>query len=246
MKFNRTDILEIGKNNKILKINIRLKNFLFQGRMQEKTVLDSYIRNKKINRKIFIMCGEEIYIKKLTIPNLNGEILEKAIKDELKFYYRVSEEIVFSYNILKKNKNNIDLMIFYINSERLNKFDIKKLYNVKAIYMVQFLYIQYINKIIDYKNYLLAFIHDKYIYLIYCQDKMLKANVVIENFNANEIELKKHILNFCNSNNISSSLMEKLILVGLNLDEIKSLDMEYDIKNLGYLEKSQIYGPLGT
>jgi len=245
MKFNRTDIFEIGKNNKILKLNIRPKNFLFQGKMQEKTVLDSYIRNKKINRKIFIMCGEEIYLKKLTIPNLDGKILEKTIKYELKFYYRASEEIVFSYNILNKNKNNIDLLIFYINSERLNKLDIKTIYNVKAIYMVQFLYTEYVNKTMKYKDYLLAFIHDKYIYLIYCENRMIKANDVIENLKADAIELKKLIFNFCKSNNISSSFIGKLILVGINLDEIKSLDMEYDTENLGYLEKSQIYGTLG-
>jgi len=245
MKFNRTDILEIGKNNKILKLNIRLKNFLFQGKIQEKTVSDSYVRNKKISRKIFIMCGEEIYIKKLTIPNLNVKILEKTIKDELRFYYRLSEDIVFSYNILNKNENNIDLLIFYINSERLNKLEIKKLYNVKAIYMIQFLYIEYVNKTIEYKNYLLAFIHDKYIYLLHCENRTLKANIVIENLKVDEIVLKKHIFNFCKLNNIPNSLIEKLILVGMDLDKMKSLDLEYDMENLGYLEKSQIYGTLG-
>lgn len=244
MIFDRADILEIRKNNKILKLNIRLKNFLLPDKIQEKTVLDSYAKNKKFKKKVFVMCGEEIYIKKLNIPNVQGKVLEKTIKDELKFYYRVSEEIVFSYNILNKNKNNIDLLIFYIKSERLNKLDIKTLHNVKAIYMIQFLYMEYVNKIVEYKNYLLAFIHDKYIYLLYCENRRLKANVVTKDFKVNKIQLKKHILNFCKMNNITSSLIEKLILVGMNLDEMNDLDVGYDMENLGDLKKPQIYGTI--
>lgn len=244
MLFDGTDILEIGKNEEVFKINCNLRNFKSKDKPYEKTVLDRYIRNKRFKKKIFIMCGEEIYIKKLTVPNLDGNTLEKTIKDEMKFYYRVSEEIVFSYHILKENKNNLDLLIFYIQSERLEKLNIKTLYNIKAIYMVQFLYIEYINKIIGYKNYLLAFIHDKHFYLIYCENKMLKANAVQYDFRGDEIQFEKHIIDFCKINNISNRLIEKLILVGIKLIMMNSLKTEYNIENLGQLEKTQIYAAL--
>ncbi|WP_026881306.1 hypothetical protein [Clostridium akagii] len=239
MLFNTLDIFEIGKDDKILKVNYKKKKFIFKNTVQEKNISDSYMQNKKLTKKILIMCGQEIYIKKINVPNLNGNALEKVIKDELKFYYRVTEEIVFSYHVLRKNKNNLELLVFYINSERLEKLDIKTLYNVKAVYMVQFLYIEYVNRIIDNGNYILAFNHDNYFYLIYCEDKILKADDVQIYFKESEIQFQKHIFNFCRINNISINSVENLILAGLN--NYGSFDIKCGVKNLGYLEKSKIY-----
>ncbi len=244
MVFSPADILEIGNDIKILKINRNSKKNVMKKRMGEKTVSDSYIKNKRLIKKIFIMCGEQIYIKKLTVPNLNGNVLEKVIKDELKFYYRANGEIVFSYNILNKNKNNLDLLVFYINSERLEKLNIKTLYNIKAIYMVQFIYIEYVNKILHYKNYLLAFLHDKYFYLIYCENRVLRVNDVQKYFKIDEIEFEKYIINFCRLNNISNNSVERLIISGLNVDLINRLDIACGTKNLGFVKKTQIYEAL--
>jgi hypothetical protein len=234
MALGKIDLYEIS-DNKIYKLPYFKKN-------KRKTYVEiNNIKRSIFNKKIFIICGEEIYIKKLNLPKVKGEVLEKLIKDELNFYYKGREDIIFTYLILVENPNNLDLVVFYIDSRRLRNIELKNIYNVRGIYLIQFIYIKYINKIVNFSNYLIAFVYEQNFYLIYCEHGVLKANFFQKEFKQTELELKKHILNFCGLNNIEKNSLKKIITSGFNFKISEDIKNEFKIMDVDFIEKANLY-----
>lgn len=229
------DLYEVS-DNKIYKISCMKR--------QRDIGIDEIKKNNH-HKKVFIISGEEIYIKYLNLPRVKNDILEKLVKDELESYYRGREDIIFSYIVLNKNQKNLDLIVFYINSRKLRNIEIANIYNIKGIYLIQFIYLRYVNKIVSFSNYILAFMYEKNLYLIYCKNGVLRSNLFQKEFKNTELELKKSIYNFFSINNIDEKLIEKIITTGFSFKISGVIQNEISTMDIGLIEKSNLYKAIG-
>lgn len=184
---------------------------------------------------------EEIYIKRITFPNIEKNALEKMISDELKYYYRLEEDICFSYSILNKSKYNMQIILFYINSHKLKYLKINNIKKLKAVYMLQFCLIQYIKKKINnIKKYILASVYNNNLYIIFCDEDILKANCIYKNFSGSNHEFNERLKAFIELNRCIEEF-DKLYLLGFNEAVINKIEILYEYEDLGTIHKQDIF-----
>lgn len=241
MFINRNNIITIdGKAiSKLL-----FKRRLFTGKLNifgEKTLDYKYIDKELKNNTTIIMENEEMYIKYITIPKVKKYKLEKIVRDELRFYYRTDEDITFSYSILKKNKTNMELIIFYINSNSLNTMVLKNIKNVKAIYLIQFCYVKYVKDISKLNNYVIAFIHKKNIYFVYCEGGLIKYNYIFRNFHESAIQFETCLNYFTNLKKDIVENLQMIYIIGFRKETVGSIKMPYSFENLGYMDQNKLF-----
>lgn len=239
--FFNNNILEINDKDVIM-INYKSNPFNKKVyKIEEKNCGCRLARNLTNSKVTLVIEDEEIYIKRITLPNVEETVLEKMISDELKIYYRVEDEICFSYSILNKNKYNLQIVLFYINSSKLKKLELKSISKIKAVYMLQFCLIGYIKrKIASIKKYILAYIYNNSLYILFCEGDILKANCVFKNFSGSNIEFKEKLSNFISINRCAA-VFEKLYLLGFNRMTIEGLENEYKYEDLGNIHKRDIF-----
>lgn len=239
--FISSNILEVS-DEEIVMINYKSNPFNKKiYKIEEKNCSgDSSISLSNYNGTVVIE-GEEVYIKKLTLPNVKEAILEKMISDELKVYYRMEEDICFSYSILSRNKYNMQIALFYINSQKLKKIYLKNVRKIKAVYMLQFCLIGYIKKKIkDISKYMLAFMYNNNLYILFCESDVLTANCVIKNFSGSNLELLERINNFIKINRCSADF-QKLYLLGFSKAAIDGITTQYKYEDLGNIHRQDIF-----
>lgn len=194
----------------------------------------SYEVNKlvrqKFRKKVFIVCEEQIYIKSITLPRACENSLEALIEEELKFYYRYKENIIFTYEKIKEDKNNFELLVYYINLKEPEKETLKHIANIKAIYLVQFIYINFVNNKFKYNNFVIAFFKRECLYILYCENRILKANEVYRKYKDKNII--NAITKFYEVNNINASGIEKLIVFYSKADFKEGLSNKSNILTL--------------
>jgi len=187
MIFNKNMLIEIG-NSKIAKT----EKYFFNKKREE--------GGDMLNRNLYLMLyEEEVYIKKFNFPKAKGELLYNLVKNELSFSVGNVNNILFDYRVTKSVNLCVEVIVFYINSQKIAFIKENNCYkNIKKISLIQFAIKKYYEKSIKEKDYMMAFVYDKGLYMIAVNENNIVANSIIDNFNCEEDELIRAITCFKN------------------------------------------------
>lgn len=251
MKTKREEISKMARNileiheDEITMTNCGSAIFGRKIRSIEGKITDiDFIKKAIKNKLILVLEDEEVYIKYLTLPKVEEDTLERMIIEEFKYYYKLKEDICFSYSILNKNEYNMEIVLFYINSKKLNNLNMKGMKKVKAVYLLQFCVMEYLKRFsnID-ENYILCFNYKKNIYFLLCNKGMLKANYTEKILSVSKAGLEQKLDRFVEMNKGFGSLI-KLYILGFKKETLNSLDLKYEYEDLGEINKAEFFSML--
>ncbi|WP_102400870.1 hypothetical protein [Haloimpatiens massiliensis] len=143
------------------------------------------------NRNLYLVVeGERVYIKLLSIPKVSKEKLYKIIEYQLKYYFTDMEEILFDYYVCKKLKKSYDVLVFCINSRKLNRLQglIKEKNKLKLVNLIQFVILDHVKNYINDAQYTLIFMNKDNLYIMVIKNQILIENSIIKDFNGDSEE----------------------------------------------------------
>ena len=178
MIFSKNMLIEIG-NNKITKTQLC---FLKKKRQEG---------GDMVNKNLYlIIYDQEVYIKRFNLPKAKGQLLYNLVKNELSFSVGNIDNILFDYKITKRMNSCIEVIVFYINSQKIAFIKEDNCYkNIEKVTLIQFAMKRYYKKIIREDNYSMSFIYNKALYILAINENNLVANFIIENFSGEQESL---------------------------------------------------------
>ncbi len=210
--FKNINLLEMDKDN------VCLKNMKFNKLKQKSIIEDNIIKIVNVQkRKLYLILeGERVYARFITLPRINNKNkINELIKNELIYEFKDIDNILYSYDILKKNKTIMESIIFCINignNNMLKKY-ILECKNIAGIYSIQFSVLNLYKDYIKEKNYIFLFKHKKYTYIIlYAEKKLIYSNFIYEEEGNNKIR----------------KVLKKAKELRINLDTIYGINIEKD------------------
>lgn len=207
MIFHKNMLIEIG-NNRITKSEL---SFLKKKRVEGGDMI-----NKNLHLLIY---DEEVYIKKFNFPKAKGELLYNLVKNELSFSVGNINNILFDYKVTKNMGSCVEVIVFYINSQKTSFIKESNCYkNIKKIMLIQFTMRKYYKKNIKAENYVMAFIYDRTFYILAVNENNLVANSIIENFSGEKETLIIAIEDFKNKFSEQFTNIKCLYLANINMD----------------------------
>jgi hypothetical protein len=158
------------------------------------------IKNRKLK---IVLEGELVNIKLISLPAVSSKNLRTLIKDELLYYYNISDNVAFNYVILNKDKTSIDTAVFIVDSSKISYINEGASNNVKiqGVYLIQLCFLNYFKKNFKDKNYIFSFIYHHNLYLLYCIDNVIRHNYIYKDFQTID-SLETILLSFIESSNI--------------------------------------------
>lgn len=233
-------IIELGEKKSIsyeVKSSYFKKNVVYCTEISKELI---EIKNKSL---YIIIEGEEVYIKTLLIPKCNNSSVRRIICQELNISLNNAETLTYSYKILSKTKNVLEILAFYLNSEKLAKL---KVYNInknklKLINVIQFYIFNYYYKDIKEKVYLLAFAYNNNLYILGCNNNSVILNSLIKNYSSIDNVEKIISLIHKNFSSINDNIIGKIYLANLSGSKLlQELSEHYEVCDLGILSKEQL------
>lgn len=227
------------------------RNFAYElkGSFLKKQILTCTQTSKELtkikNRNLYIVIeGEEVYIKTFLIPKCNKGAIKRIICQELNIFFNNAENLTYSYKIISKTKDTLEVLAFYLNSEKLLKlktYDINK-NNLKLINLIQFYIFNYYYKSIKEKVYLLIITYNDNLYILGCTNKNVISNTLIKNYNY--VYNVETITSLIHKNYIclGDNKIERIYLV--NFPDCKLLDSlleYYKVYDLGTFSNEQLF-----
>lgn len=163
-------------------------------------LLDDAKASLKIKRAVFVLDGVDINIKTITLPKLKKKVLNDLIKNELLYYFKDLDSIVFRYSVFKEYNNKQDILVFCIDKRRINLALRYMNNNVKlrGVYLIQFCFLNCFKAKLKDKNYIFMFVHREKLYLLYVVENKL-FNCVIHKCAPIDNNAKNHLNNFMES-----------------------------------------------
>lgn len=227
------------KKNTIIKIEDR-DTFLWNKNNFES------IKNVNVdlkNRNLYLIVeGERVYIKLLNLPKVSKDKLYKMIEYQLKYYFTDMEDILFDYYICKKLKKSYEIMVFCINSRKINNLHglLEKGTKLKLVNLIQFVILNYVKNYVDDKEYTLLFENNRNVYIMAIKNDILVDNSMIRDFTG---DFQEFFLEF--SPIIENQLMDiennKVYVLWFEYEDIlKELERKYKLVILDYKEKNII------
>lgn len=165
MNEKKLDMNEISETNNLLSILKKRYN----------------IRLKHKNLYIIIE-GEEVCIKHLTIPKVKDYEVDKVIYNEMRYYMKDLNDILYAYSIYKENEKNMEVLIFCLNSSKLEilKSLVQQGCRLKVVNTVQICFINYFKNYIIQDIYILIFEFRQNVYFTACDNGKMIGNCLIE------------------------------------------------------------------
>ncbi|AZV56097.1 hypothetical protein [Clostridium sp. AWRP] len=242
---NEKAILEINNKNityKKMAQKHSIFNLLKKNKIDENVITVSKIENIKIdlkNKKLFILVhGEEIYVTVMKLPKLKSKLLYKVIRDELKNKFKNLDNIMFSYEIVKSSKYNLEVMVSCMNWHNM---DIAKVCSdsgadIKQIVPIQFyMWSKHKNRIKD-ENYIFILNMNDITYFMACyRDKIILNNVYKDILKDDFLEILEQ---FRFKLNILMPNFNFVTIIFVNFiykDIMESLSRSYKCRDLGDL-----------
>ncbi|WP_404660471.1 hypothetical protein [Haloimpatiens myeolchijeotgali] len=224
----------IFKKNTILEINDR--NLSIINNQKLKNLKDVNVDLK--NRNLYLVVeGERVYIKLLTIPKVKKNKIYTIVKNELRFYFKNIEDLIFDYVISKELNTSYEIIVFCINSKTLNPFKnyINSNTKIKGVNLIQFVFLNYFKKYIKEVNYIMIFYYNSNLYIIDILKKYMLYNTIMKDFNGNEEEFFNEFNYILKSHINFNQVLENIYLVNFQFENIKSkISKKYNCKELKY------------
>lgn len=180
------------KENLIL--NIKSNEQLLKSKDLDINKLKVKFADLKRRNVYVVINGEEVFIKLIRLPRMNEEYIYDGVKNELRYILKNIDSIMFTYSIFKEYKTSFDVLVFCINSEKIVglKENITKFSNVKGIYLIQFLTINYFKENIKENNFTFILTFGDFTYFVLCIDKKVIYNKTVNNEDMSKDEFIKN------------------------------------------------------
>jgi hypothetical protein len=202
------------------------------------------MKNFKIdikNKNLYVLVeGETVYIKLLTLPTVKKYLINDLIKNELRYYYKNIDHIAFTYKIIKKDKINMEILVFCLKGNKLdilqNSIDNKV--NLKKVNLIQFSFKNYYSKQIHEKNYILIFYYNCNLYFLICYNDEIVANTIIYTDDFKLSCFSSQMNEFLEKYNAFAKASKKIYYAnveGFNIPQFNYLGLPYEV--LGSLKK---------
>lgn len=135
----------------------------------------------------FIILGEIIFIKKMSLPKVKKYIKKELIINELSSYCSNDNQLLFSYERENINEKSEDIIVYSLNYPWINSINsgMKVNKKINGVFLIQFLYLNYYHKKIKDKDYIFSFILNSKLYILILSNNNLVYNVVV-NFHEEE------------------------------------------------------------
>lgn len=147
--------------------------------------IKSFIKGKRL---IAIYEGEEVYIRFLKLPHVRKGAIDNLINHELNFIFKNIDDISYTYEILRRTKKEMELMVFCINTDK-NRM-LEKYFNrniIRGVFLIQSFFISYIFSQIENDTFICTFIYGSHLYIAGCLKGKTFFNNIIRNFDGNLI-----------------------------------------------------------
>lgn len=151
-------------------------------------IIDNVSANKK-NDITYVLINKDFFTKIIKIPNTNKKNIDNIIEIEVKSMFFNNISVSYTYDILKKEKEIITIIIYFINIDKEKITELNQNYKVQNLYLSQFIYINYLNSLVkehtyqvileEYNNIFFILINNKKI--VYC-NKYNKENIIDDNY----------------------------------------------------------------
>lgn len=216
-------VLSIGLQNPGIKDITNIKDFQL------------HIKNKNL---YVLVEGETVYIKMMTLPTAKKYLINDMIKNELRYYYKDIDHIAFTYKLIRKDKFNMEILVFCLKGNSLDvlKNCIDNNISLKKINLIQFCFKNYYSDKIHESDYILIFYYDGNLYFLICCDNQIVANNIV---NVNELAIIKfsYVMNeFLEQYNDYALRCKKIYYANLKELNNKELDDEtLNVEELTYL-----------
>jgi hypothetical protein len=236
--FIKKVVVAMDKEKLIVK-NLKKLSFKRQVKDTEYSLLSD---EKKVNLKgrknyLLIIQREEVSFGIFDFPKCTKENLESLIYKEI-MYKNNSENFIFSYKILKTDKNIIKSAVFYLpfNDEKLEKYIDPGL--IGGMFLIQLCVISYLKNKITGDSYILVFSYKGTLYCIFCKDNMIVDNSILDN-SCNQSECIEFIENYIKKiviyNGFSISTVYSFNLQPLEIACFNTMDYYYE--DLGEIDE---------
>ncbi len=213
----------------------KLKVFEINNNSVTEKKLD-LLSKQKLNRlkhiKILI-CGEQIYIKIFIFPKIKIDKLDVIIRDELKNYFSIKKDIIFSFEVLEKDEEKIKVKVYFIKEEIFQRSILNNNEFVEAIYLVQFIFNDIVRQI-TLENVVICAKYNENFYFIYSEKGSISKNSVT----TKNISIDKEINKFINMNRIEN--LNKVFFMGLQKEQIDSINLQCDLQIIEDVAESKI------
>lgn len=146
------------------------------GIFSDKTNMEAYRMNKPV---YFLIHGEEINIRKLTLPKCRLSGIPTMIDQEFSFEFNDLSNIVSCYEILNIKSKVMELIVYYFKLERIpivKEFLAFSNHKVKGIFSSQFLILNHFRNKIKHKSYILIHKEDSILFMaVVIKRRLLKS-----------------------------------------------------------------------
>lgn len=158
----------------VLKTKINKIKYNLESAYKQKLIL------KGRKQYSIVIEGNDFNMSIFNFPNCKKKNLDTLIYNELTYSHHSSNEnLIYSYEILKSNKNTITTAVFHLDfpSKKLEEIlDKYKNIWIRGIFLIQFCVLNYVKRKIKSLNYAVIFTYNNTLYCLCCKD-----NVIIDN-----------------------------------------------------------------
>lgn len=178
---------------------------------------------------------EEIDIKRFTLPIAKDKILQELIKNELTYYFRKIDDIVFKFMVNRKMQSNVEIIVFCLNTckIRLTEKYISNIF-ISRVCLIQFAFLKYYKKKFKIENYIFVFQYNDCIYFLCCVKNVLMYNSLLK-VNENMEKLNNALYNFIVKTRIyTDASISKIYCANVNTSDFSpELKKEFSLEDLG-------------
>jgi hypothetical protein len=201
------------------------------------------IRNIHRGSVIFIYYEEDIYIDTLLIPATKSKWLNKMIKNNMIYNFDDISKLCYSYDILSKSSNKYNVRLYCINSKKEQLFEaLNKGTRVRGVYLIQFCYIYYVEKLLKVKEFILIFNTGEFTYLVFYAGGTVDNSSILKVGDAGIttlVEAIKSILR--NRKNQVTEIKFPIILINYSIKgHREELSEHFLVKDLGEICEDKI------
>lgn len=240
----KKDLFLQVSNKNIQKIDYSRKGLIRSKYILKKSVIQSF-QEVKVgirHRNLFLIIeDEEIHIKLMNIPRVDFYNLDLVIINRLKYLYgEKSEEILYTYTILREKEQEIEILLFCINCEKLNVLSSLNKLKISKITLIQICFLNYFKKLISHNDYLFLFKHKTNLYLLaISKGNVIGSKIIEENYIHNISNDIDYLFNKLIGHN---STCNKIYIVNFEDKNITNYidNNKYDLVNLGDISEDKI------
>lgn len=197
------------------------------------------INNKRVN---IMLEGEEIHMKLLQIPKKASKNVESIIENEMLYLYgSKAENIYYDYNILRENKDYLEVIIFCVNSEVLN--NLKSYKNIRSVKLAQIHFLEHLRKKRHIDEGIIIFKYWNSIYFVALNGGKIISNKVLNSYDDDQLNLIKQLECIKERIYYTNCKMNKIYTVNIKNKEFKehlNNVKNFSYKDLGVIDEKEL------